>query len=158
MVRKHLVWLLIAAWVYTFTFIFNNYWSKYASYRSVTSSFQKSVTEREQRFAEWATDTTLLKELTKGVRSPNRLRKIQELPFHVFVFSDNDNSDVPLFWSTNAVLPDPYHVAFYPSGSFVKYGNGQYELLKRKIKLQPAQLYWLGCCNCMRSSLYRTGH
>ena len=144
LVRKHLVWLLIAAWVYTFTFIFNNYWSKYASYRSVTTSFQKSVTEREHRFAEWVTDTSLLQELTHGVKSISRLEKIQNLPFHLFVFSDTDTSEVPLFWSTNAVLPDPYHVTFYPSGSFVKYGNGQYELLKRKIKLATGPIVVVG--------------
>ncbi|MES2646278.1 MAG: ATP-binding protein [Bacteroidota bacterium] len=134
-VRKHLVWLIIAAWVYTFTFIFNNYWSKYASYDSVTKSFQKSVTERERQFEEWVQDSTFLLKLVDSVESVNAISKLKEQPFHVFLFGEGDTTDVPVFWSTNAVLPDSYHINFYPTGSFVKYGNGQYELLKRNVKL-----------------------
>lgn len=136
LVRKHLVWLLIAAWVYTFTFIFNNYWSKYASYRSVVKAFQKSLTERERRFSEWVADTSQLEELSRGIKSVKRLEQIKKLPFYVFVYPDNDSSEIPYFWSTNEVLPDPYHLAFYPSGSYVKFGSGQYELLKRRVKLK----------------------
>ena len=108
-VRKHLVWLIIAAWVYTFTFIFNNYWSKYASYESVTKSFQKAVTGREKSFDLWLTDTSFVKQLTAGVQSTALLNRVKRLPFHVFIFQAGDTTDVPLFWSTNAVLPDPYH-------------------------------------------------
>ena len=135
LIRRHVFWLIIAAWVYTLTFIFNNYWSKYASYDSVTKSFQASVTQRENRFRDWVKDTSYLKDLSTGVRSKNDLQEVRSLPFYVFLFNAGDSSDVPVFWSTNAVLPDPYHVSFYPSGSFVKYGNGQYELLKRELKL-----------------------
>jgi hypothetical protein len=116
--------------VYTFTFIFNNYWSKYASYESVTKSFQKAVTGREKSFDLWLTDSSFVKQLTGGVQSTGILNKVKKLPFHVFVFPAGDTTDVPLFWSTNAVLPDPYHVSFYPSGSFVRYGNG-HRALKR---------------------------
>lgn len=144
LVRKHLIWLLLAAWVYTFTFIFNNYWSKYASFKSVTTSFQKSVSSREARFAQWVKDTSLVKELANGVKNPGIFKKLQKLPFHVFVFKDDYVTEAPLFWSTNEVLPDPYHVSFYPSGSFVKYGSGQYEFLKRKVNLNTGPVVVVG--------------
>ncbi|CAN5682391.1 HAMP domain-containing sensor histidine kinase [soil metagenome] len=144
LVRKHLVWLIIAAWVYTFTFIFNNYWSKYASYESVTKSFQKSVTERERGFNEWVGDSAEINQLVDSNESEALLIKLKSLPFHVFLFTASDTTEVPVFWSTNAVLPDPYHVSFYPSGSFVKYGNGQYELLKRNVRVRNRSYILVG--------------
>lgn len=137
--RRHFVWLIIAAWVYTFTFIFNNYWSKYASYGSVTKSFQASVTKRENAFQNWVKDTAMLQELSNGIKSAKSLKQTKDLPFFTFLYNTNDTSDVPVFWSTNAVIPDAYHVSFYPSGTYIKLGNGQYELLKRQVILNKTE-------------------
>lgn len=130
---KHLLWLLIAAWVYTLTFVFNNYWSKYASYSSVTNSFQDAVTKKEQAFADWATDSSQLQMLMAGRAKPSTLEEVKAKPFAVFIYKSGEVAKGPVFWSTNEVLPDAYHVSFYRSGSFVKYGSGQYELLKRTM-------------------------
>jgi two-component system nitrogen regulation sensor histidine kinase NtrY len=141
---KHLLWLLIAAWVYTLTFVFNNYWSKYASYNSVTNSFQEAVSKKEQSFADWVTDTVQLQNLASGNTKPDLLEQIREKPFFVFIYKGGEVAKGPIFWSTNEVLPDPYHVSFFRTGSFVKYGSGQYEMLKRTMSTSNGPLVVVG--------------
>lgn len=130
--------------MYTLTFVFNNYWSKYASYSSVTNSFQEAVTQKEESFADWVSDSTKLKKIASGKATPSLLEEAQERPFKFFIYKSGEVNKGPIFWSTNEVLPDPYHVSFYRSGSFVKYGSGQYELLKRTISIDSNTLIVVG--------------
>ena len=123
-ILKHWFWLLLAAWVYTLTFVFNHYWSKYASYKSVSQSFQKLVAEKEKAFADWAEDTALVHQLASGQVDNALLSEVQQNPFSVFIYARGNGSD-PKFWSTNAVLPGKSDVLWGVSGSFKKYGNGK---------------------------------
>lgn len=144
LVIKQWWWLIVAAWIYTFTFVFNHYWSKYASYESVTASFQKKLTQKEAEFDKWAADSSLISQLAEGDYTANQLLRLQQLPFQVFIYQAQQKTGSPVFWSTNAVLPSASNVALLTSGSFVRYGNGQYELLKRTVTTSKGKLLVIG--------------
>ncbi|TAD90149.1 MAG: hypothetical protein EAY75_04620 [Bacteroidetes bacterium] len=132
-VLKHTLWLILAAWVYTLTFIFNNYWSRYASYSSVTVSFQKALSAKQALFANVAGDSAaLLPLLQQRQPQPAWLSQAQK-PLDIFLYPANRPLAAPVFWSTGAVLPAPSHVDTLATGSFVRYGNGAYEFLKQRV-------------------------
>lgn len=132
---KHFLWLLLAAWIYTLTFIFSNYWSRYASYASVTSSFQRSLNDRHESFNDWMQDSARLVRLATGRAGLNDLHDLHDKPFQVFLYQQQEVKPALIFWSTNAVAPLLPHVNGLASGSFVSYGNGQYEFIKRRVQL-----------------------
>ena len=141
---KQTLWLILAAWVYTLSFVFNNYWSQYASYKSVTASFQKDVKRREKAFNNFVADTTELSKLAQHRYNENSLKSTERQPVQIFLYRATAATSPPAFWSTNAVLPLPEHVSTLPTGSLVQYGNGTYEFLKRTFGTGKQQIIVIG--------------
>jgi len=150
-ILKHSLWLVVAAWVYTLTFIFNNYWSQYASYKSVTVSFQQAITKKEGLFAGIANDTAAVRQLlTTNDGAPQWLNEARN-PVDLFLYNGALPLTTPLFWSTSAVLPLPNDVLGLPTGSFVRYGNGAYEFLKKEVTIGGKPLVLVGLIQLQES-------
>jgi hypothetical protein len=52
--------VITAAWLYTISFIFTNYWSYHASPLKVKNKLEQRLRQQEQRFSKLAADTALL--------------------------------------------------------------------------------------------------
>ncbi len=57
---KHGYLAITAAWLYTFSFIFINYWSYNASPQKVKSKLEQHISKLENRYAELVNDTASL--------------------------------------------------------------------------------------------------
>lgn len=115
--------LIIAAWLFTFAFLFNNYWSYYSSPHGVQRSLESDIRARQEAFEALAADTAVVNSLFKGTYSEGRLKSIREENYYVFAC----DSGRMLFWSTGSVQPPLRNLQ--PGVSFRKLQNGYYVML-----------------------------
>lgn len=120
--------LIIAAWLFTFAFLFNNYWSYYSSPHGVQRSLESDIRSRQKAFNELSADTALVKKLMDGTYSEETLKRIYNENYFVFGFDSVQVGYRMLFWSTNIVQP-PTFEGFQEGVTFRKLPNGYYVML-----------------------------
>ena len=84
-VYKHGYLIITAAWLYTISFIFTNYWSYYSSPDKVKSKLEQRIHAEEKKINELSEDTALIKKLIRQ-SSPETNREIQAESFGVFIY------------------------------------------------------------------------
>ncbi|MBH2004733.1 MAG: HAMP domain-containing histidine kinase [Sphingobacteriia bacterium] len=141
-VYKHGYLIITAAWLYTISFIFTNYWSYYSSPDKVKSKLEQRIHAEEKKINELSEDTALIKKLIRQ-SSPETNREIQAESFGVFIYKVHPSiAPQPLYWSTNKMEVPPNEMnrptgAFFitnPHGSFIIHqkalvmGGAQYAL------------------------------
>jgi signal transduction histidine kinase len=120
--------LIVAAWLFTFAFLFNNYWSYYSSPHGVQRSLESDIRSREQALADLAEDTASVRKLFSGMYSEEQLQHIYRQDYFVFALDSVEAGHKLVFWSTNTVLP-PFHEGIRPGTSFRKLANGYYVMV-----------------------------
>lgn len=124
--------LIIAAWLFTFAFLFNNYWSYYSSPHGVQRSLEGDIRERQQSFADLVADSAAVEALLNGTYSEKTLQDIYRKDYYVFAY-DSTNEGLQLrFWSTSNVAP-PLQPALTEGVSFRRLANGYYVMLCREV-------------------------
>ncbi len=129
---RHGYLLIIAAWLFTFAFLFSNYWSYYSSPQGVKRSLEKSLHQREQSFEELTQDSLLMNHVFNRNYGEEELRSISSKDYYVYAYDSSAAGRWLLFWSTNLVQPEDQMPLREGSG-FVKLKNGYYELMCRKV-------------------------
>lgn len=122
--------LIIAAWLFTFAFLFNNYWSYYSSPHGVQRSLESDIRSRENAFHKLSADSALVKSLFSGGYSERTLADIYGEDYSVFACDTAQNGHKLVFWSTNTVQP-PIHEGLRPGTTFRKLANGYYVMVTR---------------------------
>ena len=105
--------LIIAAWLFTFAFLFNNYWSYYSSPHGVQRSLEDDISSRQEAFAELAADTALVNSFFRGDFDRETVEDIAKKDFFVFAYDSLEYGHRLKFWSTNTVQP-PVDEGFFP--------------------------------------------
>jgi two-component system, NtrC family, nitrogen regulation sensor histidine kinase NtrY len=131
---RHGYLLIIAAWLFTFSFLFSNYWSYYSSPQGVKRSLEKSILQREASFADLSTDTALVNRLFTRTYNYKDIRRLQRKDYYVFAYDSSDNNRWLAFWSTNAVLPEEWQAPLDNRTTFAELKNGYYEVLSRRVR------------------------
>lgn len=132
--------LIVAAWLFTFAFLFNNYWSYYSSPHGVQRSLESDIRSRENAFNKLAADTATVKKLFNGSYTEGQLKDIYKRDYFLFAFDTTEHSHKMVFWSTNAVQP-PVLEGLRPGTSFRRLLNGYYVM---KVHAYPSGRYLLG--------------
>lgn len=130
---RHGYLLIIAAWLFTFSFLFSNYWSYYSSPQGVKRSLEKSIRQREESFAALSTDTVLVNHLFSRSYNDTEIRRLEGKDYYVFAYDSSAAGRWLTFWSTNLVLPEEWQAPLANKTSFVKLKNGYYEVLSRRV-------------------------
>lgn len=120
--------LIIAAWLFTFAFLFNNYWSYYSSPHGVQRSLESDIRSRHKAFNELTEDTALVKKLMDGTYSEETLKSIYNENYFVFGYDSVPVGYRMVFWSTNTVQP-PVFEGLHAGVTFRKLPNGYYVML-----------------------------
>lgn len=120
--------LIIAAWLFTFAFLFNNYWSYYSSPHGVQRSLESDIRSRQKAFNELSADTALVKKLMDGTYSEETLKSIYNENYFVFGYDSVAIGYRMVFWSTNTVQP-PVFEGLHAGVTFRKLPNGYYVML-----------------------------
>ncbi|SEV91473.1 HAMP domain-containing protein [Chitinophaga sp. YR573] len=131
---RHGYLLIIAAWLFTFSFLFSNYWSYYSSPQGVKRSLEKSIRQREQSFIELTGDSVLLNDIFARKYNEKEVKLLDNQDFYVFAYDSSSAGRWLVYWSTNLVQPEEKQAPLVPGTRFVKLKNGYYEMICKKIR------------------------
>ena len=133
-ILRHGYLLIIAAWLFTFSFLLSNYWSYYSSPQGVKRSLEKSIRQREQSFTELTRDTALLNDLFTRTYNEREVNLLDNKDFYVFAYDSSSMGRWLVYWSTNLVQPEDSQTPLKAGTHFVKMKNGYYEVICKKLK------------------------
>ncbi|MBX3254578.1 MAG: HAMP domain-containing histidine kinase [Chitinophagaceae bacterium] len=128
--------LIGAAWLFTLSFIFSNYWSYTSSPGGVRKTLEKYIQGNEQAFDLFLRDTALLGRLINKEESEQEVKQITQKDYKVFLYEELKDDHRLLFWNTQAVMPDEQLVKNEITRHIASLSNGQYEVIRKKISFQ----------------------
>ncbi len=128
---KHGYLIITAAWLYTISFIFINYWSYHSSPEKVKSKLEEHLHRQEAKFNKMVLDTGMLYALVN--QSPE-LKTSLSGDIGVFIY--HRESPEPVFWSTNQMYINREELNLLPGSYFVENQNGDFEMIRSDIQLR----------------------
>jgi two-component system nitrogen regulation sensor histidine kinase NtrY len=135
---KHGYLIITAAWLYTISFIFSNYWSYYSSPEKVKNKLEQRLKQQESRFENALKDTAVLSALinqSPGATDPLK----EEIGLFIYRQQNDDDSYEPAllsYWNTNRMYINNEDL-YRPQGNyFVENQNGDFEMIRRDITLR----------------------
>jgi len=133
--------LVLAAWLVTFSFIIDNYWSG-SSASGIQKEIQKDIQQKQKDFITVYKDTGLLSQLINKQYSEDLLQKISDKKYFIFIYrSDTASAYVPVFWSTQIVQPDEAILTSADSSYISLLANGWYVINKKTISAGKGLAY-----------------
>ena len=124
--------LIIAAWLITFSFIIDNYWSGNSSAEAVRKSIENYVQDQEKDFKKLLQDTALVKKINDNKFDENQLQQLTDKKYFIYSYFINDiGFHQIIFWNTQTVLPSADILSSQDSTGFIKLDNGFYVWQKK---------------------------
>lgn len=141
---KHGYLIITAAWLYTLSFIFINYWSYNSTPQKVKDKLEQKIEQSEKSFLKLSEDTVFLKEvLADTVAESKRAATLK--PFGVFLYQLlKTGSPVLSYWNTNSIYIAPEDLLRDEGNYFVNHQNGDFELIIKNIRYQKKDLKLVG--------------
>jgi signal transduction histidine kinase len=129
--------LIGAAWIFTLSFIFSNYWSYTSSPKGVRKNLENYLSIHETEFRRVAGDTALLTRLLQYRPSERDMEAMVGLPWGLYLYELEEQGPINLrFWNTQEALPTDANLALQDGEHLVDLPNGKYELIRRKMVLR----------------------
>ena len=130
--------IIIAAWLYTISFIFTNYWSYHSSPEKVKSTLEQSIHEEEQKINQLFTDTLLIEQLITH-NSKEASLKVEPSFFGVFIYgTDSIGNSANLYWSTNKMEVPTSQLKMKTDVVFYANSNGSFIIFKKLVKIKES--------------------
>ena len=142
---RHGYLMIIAAWLFTFSYILSNYFTYYTSPIKTQEKIQQYLSQREKDFSILANDKTLLSSLlSDSILLPSEYKPLSK-NFGFFIYTYNDlKHPILTYWNTNQYYVDDadlYHTENY---LFLNYQNGYFELIKKNVPLNGKTVLVVG--------------
>mgnify|MGYP003478054950 FL=1 len=119
--------LIIAAWLITFSFIIDNYWSGNSSVTAVSENIESYVQDQEKDFEKLLQDTILVSKINNNKYDEKQLKDLTGKPYFIYRYFVNDIQLKQLiFWNTQAVMPTDEILDSQDSSGFARLDNGYY--------------------------------
>lgn len=133
--------LIIAAWLYTISFIFSHYWFYSSSPERVKSKLEAFLKSGEQKFETFTKDSAVLNVIiNKGFEPKKALDYINE-DAGLFAYTRDSSGALALaFWNNNKVLPENKDLESPDGKYFSEYSNGQFEFIKKTFFLNGREV------------------
>jgi len=143
-VRRNSFLLITAAWLLTFAFIINNYWSGSSTSNAAQKAIEKNIRHNLKGISEFCSDTSLLNTLISGKYDEKQLQEQVDKSYFIFFYKViSSDKLVPVFWNTQIIEPD-YAVLNSGNGiSFRKLLNGWYVVNNRTYQNSSGTFYKL---------------
>jgi signal transduction histidine kinase len=124
---KNYYLLVVAAWLVTFSFIIDNYWSSNASLESVHKRITSYVNEQENDYKLFVNDGATISKAASGNYDADLLFKLQQKKYFLFFYKpDETESRNIICWNTQQVLPLNSMLQGFDDKGFELLGNGYY--------------------------------
>ena len=140
-IYKHGYLLIVAALLYSISFIFSNYWFYASSPVSVKEQLESFLQNGEQNFENFAADSTLLDEVIHKKINLKRALAHQKENTGLFAYTPNDSGSLSIvFWNNNKVLPEQSDLKKSDGKYFSIYSNGEFEFIKRTLFIKGKEV------------------
>ena len=134
--------LITAAWLLTFAFIINNYWSGSSTSNAAQRAIQKNINRNQRQIDAFCSDTVLMNTIAEGKYNETQLKAEVDKNYFIFFYRITDgNNLVPVFWNTQIIEPDSNLVHADNGTSFQKLLNGWYVINKRTFHSSSGSYY-----------------
>lgn len=132
--RRNSFLLITAAWLLTFAFIINNYWSGSSTSNAAQKTIQKDINKKQRKINEFCADTALLNRIANGKYNEEQLEEQVKKDYFIFFYKMIDPAKpVPVFWNTQVIEPDSSVLKTNDGTTFKKLLNGWYIIDKRTL-------------------------
>ncbi|MBS1730808.1 MAG: GHKL domain-containing protein [Bacteroidetes bacterium] len=130
---RHGYLLITAAWLYTISFLFTNYFSYSSNPQSVSRLISQYIISHENSFAELLKDTVSINGLISDSANSVKQDLVND-GMGIFAYQLNDvGNPIQLYWNTNSMAINKDDLA-RPDGHFmVNNQNGYFEFIKETI-------------------------
>lgn len=139
--RRNVYLLISAAWLFTISFIINNYWSGTATPFAIQKKIQRSINKTEEKITDLYKDSGLIRSVASQTYNGRQLDLLVDKSYFLFFYKVTDSEDVPVFWNTQAIEPDSSLVNEPDGIQFKKLINGWYVINKRSYQSPDGPLY-----------------
>lgn len=141
---KHGYLAITAAWLYTFSFIFINYWSYNSSPQKVKSKLEQQISKLEKKYYDLLSDTARLHALIEPSNNSVKEKTTKE-SFGLFIYAlSGKAAPTPLYWNTNRYYTIQDDLYRQDSAWFSVKRNGEFEILKSTVPVKNGQLLVIG--------------
>jgi len=141
-IYKHGYLIITAAWLYTISFIFTNYWSYSSSPGKVKSKLEQRIHAEEQDINKLSEDTAAIQQLIRQ-SSPELNQKVQAAAYGVFIYKLRQfGAPLQLYWSTNKMEVPPSEINRPPGSFFITNPHGSF-IIHRKALVMGGEQYAL---------------
>jgi len=125
---------IAAAWLYTVSFLFTNYFSFDSSPDKVATVLRKYISKQEKHFDDLLRDSLLIQRTITNKPSAVKIHLWKD-DIGIFTYVINENgSPEEIYWNTNIMAVQNEDLK-RPDGNYpVSYQNSYFELLKRTIQ------------------------
>ncbi|MFP5042137.1 sensor histidine kinase [Parasediminibacterium sp. JCM 36343] len=132
---KHGYLLIIAAWLYTISFVITNYWVSDASPVKVKDKLERKIATAENAIKGITNDTALLKILISNAANEKKL-EITKQQFGLYLYCLNDlGSPILNYWNSNVYTIAPADIQQKDGYYFATKQNGNFEIIKKTVFL-----------------------
>jgi len=124
---KNFYLLVVAAWLVTFSFIIDNYWSSNASLESVHKRISSYLNTQENDFKLFVNDGAMITKAASGNYDEDILLKLQQKKYFLFFYKPGETESANIIcWNTQQVLPLNSMLQGFNDKGFELLGNGYY--------------------------------
>jgi len=140
-VYRYAYYLIGAAWLFTLSFIFSNYWSYTSSPQGVKKTLQQNLNKQEKDFEDFIKDSSLIARLVNTQESVNEVEDLIEKKYGIFIYKLEDYGPINLkYWNTQQTLPTDEMLVKLDGEYMESLPNGQFELIRRKVSINETNL------------------
>jgi signal transduction histidine kinase len=140
-VYRYAYYLIGAAWLFTLSFIFSNYWSYTSSPQGVKKTLQQNLNRQEKDFEDFIKDSALIGRLVNTHESQDEVEELIAKKYGIFIYKLEDYGPINLkYWNTQQTLPTDEMLVKLDGEYMESLPNGQFELIRRKVSLKETNL------------------
>ncbi len=129
--------IITAAWLYTISFIFSNYFSYNSGPEKVKENLESRIHNEELKFKKLTEDTAFLSQLIYDTSNAQLALELEKEEAGIFIYQQSASGKLnELYWSTNKITVPLKLLYSSASIQFLNSSNGQFLLSKKKLFLR----------------------
>lgn len=133
---------MASAWLFTLSFIIDNYWSGSSTIKTVQNTLQKDILRKQKKIQGFLNDTALINNIINHSYTEKQLDELVEKKYFIFIYRVTPfESPFPVFWNTQIIQPDLTTLEVPDGTRFQKLINGWYVVSKKSYENKSGLLY-----------------
>jgi len=138
---KHGYLLIVAAWLYTFSFLFSNYWSYNYSIARVKTQLEEFIKKGETQFEDFTKDSAFIDALVLKGYIPKSSLDFKSNDIGLYVYTRDEAGELRIeYWNNNKVAPAVKDLIKADGKFYSEYRNGNFEFIKKTFYLGRRQV------------------